>query len=149
MTPVPDHGERSYRGTGKLIGRKALITGGDSGIGRAAAIAYAREGGGRRYQLSARRGAGRSAGGRADPRSGRKAVPISGDIRDEGFCQKLVARAARELGGLDILVNNAGRQHSVDNITDLSSDQFDWTLKTNLYYGSGQVFGSSGGTGED
>jgi hypothetical protein len=133
MTPRPDHGEKSYKGTGKLTGRKALITGGDSGIGRAAAIAFAREGADvafgylpveepdAREVIELIRGAGR------------KAVPLPGDIRDEEFCRKLVADAVAQLGGLDLLVNNAGKQHSVDSLLDLTTEQFDATFKTNVY----------------
>ncbi|WP_277926027.1 SDR family oxidoreductase [Sphingomonas lacusdianchii] len=133
MTPRPDHGERSYRGSGRLAGRKALITGGDSGIGRAAAIAYAREGADVAINyLPVEEPDAREVIAliRAE---GRKGVAIPGDIRDEGFCRQLVARAARELGGLDIVVNNAGKQQSVDRIEDLTTEQFDATFKTNVY----------------
>jgi hypothetical protein len=99
MTPVPDCGETSYRGSGRLAGRKALITGGDSGIGRAAAIAYAREGADVAINyLPAEEPDARDVG-RYIREAGRKAVLIPGDIRDEGFCNKLVAQAVRELGG--------------------------------------------------
>ena len=133
MTPRPDHGETTYRGSGRLMGRKALITGGDSGIGRAAAIAYAREG--------ADVAIGYLPAEEPDARevmqlirdAGRKAVAIPGDIRDEAFCKKLVETAVRELGGLDILVNNAARQQNNDSILDITSEQFDWTIKTNVY----------------
>jgi NAD(P)-dependent dehydrogenase (short-subunit alcohol dehydrogenase family) len=133
MTPRPDCGEESYRGTGRLLGRKALITGGDSGIGRAAAIAFAREGADvaigylpaeepdAREVVALIRGAGR------------KAVTVPGDIRNEATCGHLVARAVSELGGLDILVNNAGKQHAVERIEDLTTEQFDATYKTNIY----------------
>jgi NAD(P)-dependent dehydrogenase (short-subunit alcohol dehydrogenase family) len=133
MTPRPDHGENSYQGSGRLAGRKALITGGDSGIGRAAAIAYARE------------GADVAIGYLPDEEpdahevveliraAGRKAVPLAGDLRSEDFCNELVARAVRDLDGLDILVNNAARQHSYESILDISTEDFDWTFKTNVY----------------
>ena len=133
MQPLPDHGEKSYRGSGRLMGRKALITGGDSGIGRAAAIAYAREGADVAINyLPAEESDAREVVAliRAE---GRKAVAIPGDIRDPAFCRKLVANAVRELGGLDILVNNAGRQQSVDNLAELDDAAFDWTMKTNIY----------------
>jgi NAD(P)-dependent dehydrogenase (short-subunit alcohol dehydrogenase family) len=133
MTPRPDHGETSYKGSGRLKGRKALLTGGDSGIGRAAAIAYAREGADVAINyLPAEEADAREVVAliRAE---GRKAVAIPGDIKDEGFCKKLVADAARELGGLDILVNNAARQFSRDSILDISTAQFDETFKTNVY----------------
>jgi NAD(P)-dependent dehydrogenase (short-subunit alcohol dehydrogenase family) len=133
MDPRPDHGETSYKGHGRLAGRKALITGGDSGIGRAAAIAFAREG--------ADVAIGYLPAEEADARevielirgAGRKALALPGDIRDEAFCRTLVDKTVQGLSGLDILVNNAGRQHSVDSILDISTDFFDWTLKTNLY----------------
>ncbi|KQX01560.1 NAD(P)-dependent oxidoreductase [Massilia sp. Root418] len=133
MTPRPDHGETSYRGSGRLKGRKALITGGDSGIGRAAAIAYAREGADVAINyLPAEEPDAREVVQliRAE---GRKAVAIPGDIKDEAFCKKLVADAARELGGLDILVNNAARQISAASLLDISTAQFDETFKTNVY----------------
>ncbi len=133
MTPRPDHGETSYRGSGRLDGRRALITGGDSGIGRAAAIAYAREG--------ADVAIGYLPAEEPDAReviqiiraAGRKAIALPGDIRDEAFCQALVEQAVSGLGGLDILVSNAGRQQSHDSILDITTEQFDWTLRTNLY----------------
>jgi len=133
MQPRPDHGEESYRGSGRLAGRKALVTGGDSGIGRAAAIAFAREG--------ADVAIGYLPQEEPDAREvieliraeGRKAVALPGDIRDEAVCQKLVADAVRALGGLDILVNNAGKQQAVDSILDISTEQFDATFKTNVY----------------
>ena len=133
MTPRPDHGETSYKGSGRLQGRRALITGGDSGIGRAAAIAYAREGADVAINyLPAEEPDAREVIAliRAE---GRKAVAIPGDLRDERFCNQLVARAARELGGLDILVNNAGRQQTRPTIGDISSEDFDATMKTNVY----------------
>lgn len=133
MNPRPDHGETSYKGSGRLKGRKALLTGGDSGIGRAAAIAYAREGADVAINyLPAEEADAREVVAliRAE---GRKAVAIPGDIKDEAFCKKLVADAARELGGLDILVNNAARQFSRDSILDMTTAQFDETFKTNVY----------------
>ncbi|MGY2894421.1 SDR family oxidoreductase [Deinococcus sp. UYEF24] len=133
MIPPPDHGETSYQGTGRLVGRKALITGGDSGIGRAVAIAFAREG--------ADVAIGYLPAEESDARevialikaAGRKAVALPGDIRSEAFCVQMVAQAVRELGGLDILVSNAARQHQVGSILDLTTEEFDWTMKTNLY----------------
>ncbi len=133
MEPRPDHGEKSYRGNGRLRGRKALVTGGDSGIGRAAAIAFAREGADVAINyLPAEEPDAQEVVDliRAD---GRKALALPGDIRDEAFCQKLVGDAAQGLGGLDLLVNNAAKQHAVDSILDLTTEQFDATLKTNLY----------------
>jgi NAD(P)-dependent dehydrogenase (short-subunit alcohol dehydrogenase family) len=133
MTPRPDHGEASYRGSGRLSGRKALITGGDSGIGRAAAIAFAREGADVAIGYLPTEEPDACEVVQLIREAGRNAVALPGDIRDEAFCGELVANAVRELGGLDILVNNAARQHSTDSILDLTTAQFDWTIKTNLY----------------
>jgi NAD(P)-dependent dehydrogenase (short-subunit alcohol dehydrogenase family) len=133
MHPKPDHGEQSYQGHARLSGRKALITGGDSGIGRAAAIAFAREGADVAINyLPAEEEDAREVIALVRA-AGRKGVPLPGDIRDEGFCRSLVDKAVAGLGGLDILVNNAGRQQSHDSIDELTTELFDWTLKTNLY----------------
>jgi NAD(P)-dependent dehydrogenase (short-subunit alcohol dehydrogenase family) len=133
MTPKPDHGETSYRGSGRLAGRKALVTGGDSGIGRAAAIAYAREGADVAIGYLPAEEEDAQEVLRLIREAGRKALPLPGDIRDEAFCKAMVEKAVQGLGGLDILVNNAARQHSHDSILDISTEDFDWTMKTNLY----------------
>lgn len=133
MSPVPDHGEKSYVGSGRLAGRKALITGGDSGIGRAAAIAYAREGADVAINYLPEEEADAKEVIELIKKEGRKAIAIPGDIRAEEFCVKLVKDAIKGLGGLDILVNNAGRQQSHASILDLSTEEFDWTMKTNIY----------------
>jgi NAD(P)-dependent dehydrogenase (short-subunit alcohol dehydrogenase family) len=133
MQPRPDHGESSYRGSGRLAGRRALITGGDSGIGRAAAIAFAREGADVAFNYLPMEESDAKEVVQLIREAGRKAAPIPGDLRDEAFCKKLVAEAARKLGGLDILVNNAARQHSVPDLLNLSTQQFDDTFKTNVY----------------
>ncbi|WP_367867281.1 SDR family oxidoreductase [Pedobacter sp. WC2423] len=133
MSPVPDHGEKSYVGSGRLTGRKVLITGGDSGIGRAAAIAYAREGADVAINYLPEEEPDAQEVIELIKKAGRKAIAIPGDIRTEEFCEKLVKDAVKELGGLDILVNNAGRQQSHQSILDLSTEQFDWTMKTNIY----------------
>lgn len=133
MDPTPDHGEESYRGSGKLIGRKALVTGGDSGIGRAAAIAFAREGADLAIaylpdeEVDAKEVIG------LIQAEGRKAVALPGDITDESWCKELVDRTVSGLGGLDILVINAGRQQYREKIEELSTEDFDKTMKTNLY----------------
>ncbi|MDW8846013.1 SDR family oxidoreductase [Erwinia sp. MMLR14_017] len=133
MIPRPDHGETTYKGSDRLAGRKALITGGDSGIGRAAAIAYAREGADVAINyLPAEEEDAREVI-ELIRAAGRKAVAIPGDIREEAFCQQLVKQAATELGGLDILVNNAGRQQFRESIRDLTTEDFDATFKTNVY----------------
>jgi NAD(P)-dependent dehydrogenase (short-subunit alcohol dehydrogenase family) len=133
MIPRPDHGETSYKGSGRLQGRKALITGGDSGIGRAAAIAFSREGADVAInylpveESDAREVTDLLRG------EGRKILTFPGDIRDENFCNQLVSDAVAGLGGLDLLVNVAGKQHAVESLTDLSTEQFDATFKTNVY----------------
>jgi NAD(P)-dependent dehydrogenase (short-subunit alcohol dehydrogenase family) len=133
MSPKPDHGEKSYIGTGQLAGRKAFITGGDSGIGRAAAIAYAREGADVAISyLPAEEPDAREVV-QLIQQAGRKAVALPGDIRDPAFCRKLVEDAVAGLGGLDILVSNAARQHTTDSILDIPDENFDWTIKTNIY----------------
>jgi NAD(P)-dependent dehydrogenase (short-subunit alcohol dehydrogenase family) len=133
MDPLPDHGEKTYRGHGRLAGRRALITGGDSGIGRAAAIAFAREGADVAINFLPEEKSDAAEVIKLIQAEGRKGVAIPGDIREESFCEKLVAKAVQELGGLDILVNNAGKQQAVDSILDLSTEQFDATFKTNVY----------------
>jgi NAD(P)-dependent dehydrogenase (short-subunit alcohol dehydrogenase family) len=133
MDPVPDHGETSYTGSGKLTGRKALITGGDSGIGRAAAIAYAREGADVAISYLPSEQADADEVIAIIEQEGRTAVALPGDITDEGWCRELVQQAASGLGGLDILVINAGRQQYREDISQVSSEDFDKTLKTNLY----------------
>ena len=133
MKPRPDHGETSYKGSGRLAGRKALVTGGDSGIGRAAAIAFAREGADVAINYLPAEEADAREVVELIRAAGRKAVALPGDITSEAFCQKLVADAARDLGGLDILVNNAARQVARDSILDITAEQFDETFKTNVY----------------
>jgi NAD(P)-dependent dehydrogenase (short-subunit alcohol dehydrogenase family) len=133
MDPCPDHGETSYAGSGRLRGRKALITGGDSGMGRAAAIAFAREGADVAINyLPAEEPDAREVIGLIKA-AGQKAVAIPGDLRDAAFCRRLVDDAVSQLGGLDILVSNAGRQQSISSIADVSDEEFDWTMKTNIY----------------
>ncbi|MDF2640437.1 MAG: NAD(P)-dependent oxidoreductase [Novosphingobium lindaniclasticum] len=133
MDPKPDHGEESYVGAGKLKGRKALVTGGDSGIGRAAAIAYAREGAdvAISYLPSEEKDAQEVIA--LIEAEGRKAIALPGDITDEAWSRQLVEETVNGLGGLDILVINAGRQQFRENIAEVSSEDFDKTLKTNLY----------------
>jgi NAD(P)-dependent dehydrogenase (short-subunit alcohol dehydrogenase family) len=133
MAPKPDHGETSYKGLGRLKGRKALVTGGDSGIGRAAAIAFAREGADvviaylpeeepdAKETLKYIKDAGVNGAGAAL------------DISLEENCKKLIAKAVEQMGSIDILVNNAGKQVSVENIADITTEQFDQTYKTNVY----------------
>jgi NAD(P)-dependent dehydrogenase (short-subunit alcohol dehydrogenase family) len=128
-----DHGEQSYRGTGRLTGRKALITGGDSGIGAAVAIAFAREGADVviSYLPEEQPDADRILDLIRD--AGRTGVGIPGDITDAEHCRALVEGAVAELGGLDIVVNNAAKQQHMESLVDLGDDQFDETMKTNVY----------------
>lgn len=133
MTPKPDHGETSYQGSGRLKGRKALVTGGDSGIGRAAAIAFAREGADVAINYLPAEEPDAQEVIAIIKETGGKAVAIPGDIREEAFCKQLVETAVRELGGLDILVNNAGRQQQRQSLLDLTTEDFDATFKTNVY----------------
>jgi NAD(P)-dependent dehydrogenase (short-subunit alcohol dehydrogenase family) len=133
MQPRPDHGEQSYRGAQRLLGRKALITGGDSGMGRAASIAFAREGADVAINYMPVEQPDADEVMELISAASRKGVAIPGDLRREAFCQELVERAVSELGGLDILVSNAARQQSTPSILDLSTEQFDWTMKTNIY----------------
>ncbi len=133
MDPRPDHGETSYKGSRRLTGRKALITGGDSGMGRAAAIAYAREGADVAINYFPTEESDAQEVITLIKATGRKGIAIPGDLRDEAFCQKLVEQAVQGLGGIDILVNNAGRQQTHSSILDITTEQFDWTMKTNIY----------------
>jgi NAD(P)-dependent dehydrogenase (short-subunit alcohol dehydrogenase family) len=129
MTPRPDHGETSYKGSKRLAGRKALITGGDSGIGRAAAIAYAREGADVAISYLPAEAPDAKDVVELIRAEGCQAVALPGDIQDEAFCQKLVEDAVEQLGGLDILVNNAAKQVSVDSLLDVTTEQFDAMAK--------------------
>jgi NAD(P)-dependent dehydrogenase (short-subunit alcohol dehydrogenase family) len=133
MTPKPDHGETSYRGSGRLAGRKALITGGDSGMGRAAAIAFAREGADVAINYLPAEESDAAEVMELIHRAGRKGVSLPGDIREEAFCNHLVETAANQLGGLDLVVSNAARQVAQKSILDISTEQFDTTFKTNVY----------------
>ncbi len=132
MTPKADHGETSYKGSGKLTGRKAIITGGDSGIGRAVAIAFAREGADVLISyLNEHEDAKETA--KYIEEAGRKAVLVPGDIQDEEHCKKLVDRALKEFGQLDILVNNAAYQMSHESLQEITSEELDRTFRTNIY----------------
>ncbi|MBR0821468.1 SDR family oxidoreductase [Bradyrhizobium liaoningense] len=133
MEPQPDHGETSYKGSGRLAGRKALITGGDSGMGRAAAIAYAREGADVAINYLPAEEPDAQEVIALIKKEGRIGLAIPGDLKDEAFCGKLVAQAVEGLGGLDIVVNNAARQQTRASLLDVSSEDFDATMKTNIY----------------
>jgi len=134
MTPRPDHGETSYRGSSRLPGRKALVTGGDSGIGRAAAIAFAREGAdvAINYHPSEEPDAREVVD--LIRQAGRKAVAIPADIRTQAACEGVVRKAIVALGGLDLLVNNAAYQQSKADIMEISDEQFTRTFETNVYH---------------
>ena len=133
MQPRPDHGESSYRGAGKLVGRKALITGGDSGIGRACAIAYAREGADVAINYFPSEEPDAREVVDLIEAEGRRGVALPGDLRDEAFCTRLVNDAIARLGGLDVLVLNAARQQAKDSILEVTTEEFDATMKTNVY----------------
>ncbi len=128
-----DHGETSYRGTGRLHGRKALITGGDSGIGAAVAIAYAREGAdvAISYLPEEEEDARRIVG--LIEAAGRRALALPGDLKEPAYCREIVERTVETFGGLDILVNNGGKQQFHEDLAEISDDQFDDTMKTNVY----------------
>jgi NAD(P)-dependent dehydrogenase (short-subunit alcohol dehydrogenase family) len=132
MDPAPDHGETSYKGSGRLTGRRAIITGGDSGIGRAVAIAYAREGADILISyLNEDEDAAETR--RLVEEAGRKAVLVAGDIQHADHCRKIVATAVKDLGGIDILVNNAAHQASFKDIGDISDEEWDLTFKVNIH----------------
>jgi NAD(P)-dependent dehydrogenase (short-subunit alcohol dehydrogenase family) len=128
-----DHGEQTYRGTGRLTGRKALITGGDSGIGAAVAIAFAREGAdvAISYLPEEEEDAQRIVG--FIEAAGRQALALPGDLKDSAYCRRLVETTVAAFGGLDILVNNGGKQQYQEDLTEITDEQFDDTLKTNVY----------------
>jgi len=132
MDPLPDHGETSYPGSGRLNGRKAIITGGDSGIGRAVAIAYAREGADLLISyLNEEEDAEETR--RYVEDAGRKAVLVPGDIKTSAHCRALVDKAVAELGGIDILVNNAAHQASFESIEDISDEEWELTFRVNIH----------------
>lgn len=133
LTPQADHGEKTYCGANRLLGRKALITGGDSGIGRAVAIAFAREGADVviNYLPSEEKDAQITLGILKE--TGQKAFAIAGDISDESFCKELIQQTVDHLGSIDILVNNAGKQLFVVELDDLSTEQFTQTYATNVF----------------
>ncbi|SFJ64907.1 SDR family oxidoreductase [Cellulomonas sp. KH9] len=133
MRKEPDHGEESYRGSGRLEGRRALITGGDSGIGRAVAIAFAREGADVAISYLPEEEEDARVTLAWIEKAGRKGLLLPGDIRDEALARSLPDRAAQELGGLDVLVNNAAYQMAQSGLADITTEQLDRVLKTNVY----------------
>jgi NAD(P)-dependent dehydrogenase (short-subunit alcohol dehydrogenase family) len=132
MDPRPDHGEESYKGSGKLKGMKAIITGGDSGIGRAVAIAFAREGADLLIAYLSENDDAREIKSLVES-EGRKAVLVSGDLRDPSHCKAIVQRAADAFGGVDILVNNAAHQATFKDIGDISDDEWRMTFEVNIH----------------
>jgi NAD(P)-dependent dehydrogenase (short-subunit alcohol dehydrogenase family) len=131
MTPVPDCGEESYRGSGKLEGKVAVVTGGDSGIGRAVAIAYAREGADVVISYLSEHDDARDTA-RLVEEAGRRAVLVSGDVSDAGHCREIIAKAVEELGKVDVLVNNAAYQMTHETIEEISDEEWDHTFRTNI-----------------
>jgi NAD(P)-dependent dehydrogenase (short-subunit alcohol dehydrogenase family) len=132
MSPVPDHGEQSYKGSGKLAGLKAVITGADSGIGRAVAIAYAREGADVLIAyLSEHKDAEETK--HWVEKAGRKAVLMPGDIQSPQHCRSIIDRAVNDLGGVDILVNNAAHQASFKSIDEITDEEWELTFKVNIH----------------
>lgn len=133
MDPKPDHGETTYKGSGRLPNRKALVTGGDSGIGKAAAIAFAREGADVAINYLPSEEADAKETIKLIEAAGRKAVAIPGDLSDESFCKKLVQQAHEKLGGLDVLCLVAGKQHAVDDIEKITTEQMEQTFRINVF----------------
>ena len=133
MQPKPDYGEETYRGSGKLEGKKTIITGGDSGIGRAVALAFAREGADVLISYLEEEESDAQEAAQAVEEAGRKAVKMPGDISDEGVCQAIIQKAVEEFGQIDVLVNNAAHQMTVSGIADISTELLDRTFKTNIY----------------
>ena len=132
MKPVPDHGEESYRGSGRLAGKRAIITGGDSGIGRAVAIAFAREGADLLVAYLCEHDDAKETA-RWVEQAGRKCVLVAGDIQDPAHCRKIVDDAATQLGGIDILVNNAAHQATFKEIEEISDEEWELTFKVNIH----------------
>ncbi|MCJ2876330.1 SDR family oxidoreductase [Rhizobium pusense] len=132
MSPVPDHGEKTYVGSGRLEGKKAIITGGDSGIGRAVAIAYAREGADILIAYLDEHDDAEETK-RLVEEAGRRAVLVAGDIQSSSHCRQIVEKARTELGGIDILVNNAAHQNTFTEIEDISDDEWEMTFAVNIH----------------
>lgn len=133
LIPQADHGEKTYRGSEKLRGRKALITGADSGIGRAVAIAYAREGADVMLNYLSVEEEDAAETARVCEEAGVKVATCPGDISQEDFCERLINSTVDELGGIDILVNNAGKQVFVEDIADLTTEQLKKTFEVNIF----------------
>jgi NAD(P)-dependent dehydrogenase (short-subunit alcohol dehydrogenase family) len=132
MRPRPDHGETSYKGSGRLSGMAALITGADSGIGRAVAIAFAREGADVLISYYNEHEDAKETA-RLVEEAGRRAILVDGDIKDEALCRRMVDRVVQEFGRIDILVNNAAHQATFESIEEINTEEFDDTFRTNVY----------------
>jgi len=132
MNPAPDHGEHSYKGSGRLAGKVAIITGADSGIGRAVAIAFAREGADVLISYLQEHDDAKQTQQWVE-QAGRRAILMPGDVSDETYCQSVIDRAVREFGKLDVLVNNAAMQRTHEDIDEISSQEWDRTFRTNIY----------------
>ena len=133
MSPKPDYGYETYRGLGRLEGKKAIVTGGDSGIGRAVALAFAREGADVLISYLEEEESDAQETAQVVEEAGKKAIKVPGDIVEEAQCKSIIERAVEEFGGIDILVNNAAHQMTVNGIADISSELLDRTFKTNIY----------------
>jgi NAD(P)-dependent dehydrogenase (short-subunit alcohol dehydrogenase family) len=133
MTPEPDSTRPEHRGSGKLAGKVALISGGDSGIGRAVAVLFAREGADVAIGHLAEEDSDANETVKLVEAEGRRCLTLPGDIGDEAFCRQAVERTVRELGRLDVLVNNAAEQHTTESITDISAEQLERTFRTNIF----------------
>lgn len=132
MKPQVDHGENSYKGSGKMEGRSAIITGGDSGIGRAVAIAFSREGANVLISYLEEEEDARETAKYVEE-AGKKAVLVAGDVSEESHCKKIIDRAVEEFGQIDVLVNNAAFQMARESLQDISSEEWDYTFRTNIY----------------
>jgi NAD(P)-dependent dehydrogenase (short-subunit alcohol dehydrogenase family) len=132
MTPRPQAEDRHYRGSGKLANKVALITGGDSGIGRAVAIVFAKEGADVAIAYLNEHGDAQETQALVE-KEGRRCIAVAGDVGDEGFCQQVVQDTVRALGRLDILVNNAAEQHPQESIEDITTEQLERTFRTNIF----------------
>jgi len=132
MAPEPDHGEQSYKGSGRLVGKRAITTGGDSGIGRAVAIAYAREGADLLISYLSEEEDAQSVAELVEA-EGRKCILMAGDIAEPAHCRAIIERAVSELGGLDILVNNAAHQATFEDIEEISDEEWQYTFAANIH----------------
>jgi NAD(P)-dependent dehydrogenase (short-subunit alcohol dehydrogenase family) len=132
MEPHPDHGEQSYKGTGRLKGKRAVITGGDSGIGRAVAIAFAREGADILISYLSEEEDARDTAKLVEE-AGQKAVLLAGDVQDAKHCRAIIDKANSDFGGIDILVNNAAHQATFKEIEDISNEEWDLTFRVNIH----------------